>query len=209
MCESRCSSKEAHGNGPLAKTRIRAYFSAVKIIRNRPRPVLVSVARWNAAMTRPKSPHAKLQPSREHWWWRDRRLTQALDDNGKLAHFFYWKEKGRPSPDGKKWTPVQRRGIETALWLYEFDARISHKYLLAKPAHLLGSEQLSSLIALTYPMEAQERTSQTGARRRPFEWSWIEYFDMRSERKARRLRPAELDGMIAAMKFCMEYFLRG
>jgi hypothetical protein len=161
-------------------------------------------------MTRPKSPPAKLQPSREHWWWRDRRLKLALDGNRKLDHFFHWKVKGRPGPEGKKWTPVQRQAIETALWLYELDARISHKYLLAKPAHLLGPDQLASVIALTHPTTAPARTSPTGGRRRSFEWSWIEYFDKHGEKgKVRKLRPAELDRMIAAMKFCMEYFLRG
>ena len=161
-------------------------------------------------MTRLKSPHAKLRPSREHWWWRDRRLKPALAGNRKLDYFFHWKIKGRPSPDGRKWTPAQRQAVETALWLYELDVRISHKYLLAKPAHLLGPQQLVSVIALTQPTTVPARTSRTGRRRRSFEWSRIEYFDRhRDGGKDRKLRPAELERMIAAMKFCMGYFLSG
>ena len=150
-----------------------------------------------------------MQPSREHWWWRENRLKRALDGNRQLDHFFYWKVKGRKSPDGAKWTPAQRRGIETVLWLYELDARISHKYLFGKPAHLLAPEHLSSVVAFARPMHAFSPTLKADERRRPFAWAWIEYLDKRNDKKAPKLTRAEVNGIIAAMKYCLEYFLRG
>lgn len=149
-----------------------------------------------------------MRPSRQHWWWRENRLDRALNGNRQLDHFFYWKVRGRPSPLGTKWTPAQRREIETGLWLYEFDARISQKYLFGKPAHLLAPERLSSVVAFVHPMSASSPTSKTGDRRRPFSWAWIEYYDKRNDKKASTLTHAELNGIIAAMKYCLKYFLQ-
>ena len=151
----------------------------------------------------------KKQPGREHWWWRGNRLKRALNGNPQLDHFFYWKVKGRRSPDGTRWTPAQRRGIETVLWLYELDARVSHKYLLGNPAHLLAPEHLSSVVAFAQPMHAYSPKLKSGERHRPFAWVWIEYFDKRNDQKTPRLTRAELNGIIAGMKYCFEYFLRG
>ena len=148
----------------------------------------------------------KIAPSREHWWWRENRLNRALNENPQLDHFFFWRMKGRKAPAGVKWTPAQRREIETALWLYELDARISRKYLLGKPAHLLGPAHLSSVIAVARPTSA---SAPMVGRRRPFSWAWIEYLDKRNDKKAPKLTRAEMDGIIAAMKYCLEYFLHG
>ena len=146
-------------------------------------------------------------PSRTHWWWRKTRLKRALKDNRQLDHFFYWKAKGRKSPDGKKWTPAQRRGIEIALWLYELDARISGKYLFGQPAYLLPPAQLSSVVSLGRSAGAPTPQLESGGVRRSFKWTWIEYFDKRNETKASKLTRAELNGIIAAMKYCLAYFI--
>jgi hypothetical protein len=148
-------------------------------------------------------------PCREYWWWRENRLKGALNGNRQLDHFFYWKVKGRKSPDGTKWTSAQRRAIETAVWLYELDARISRKYLFGKPAHLLTPEHLTSAIAAAQPMHVSSQKVKTGQRRKPFAWAWIEYFDKRNDKKEPKLTRAELNGIIAAMKYCLEYFLHG
>ena len=150
-----------------------------------------------------------VQPGSDHWWWRPNRLRRALTENPRLDHFFYWKVKGRKSPDGTKWTPAQRRGIETVLWLYELEARISQKYLFGRPASLLAPEHVSSVVEFARPMNAAATAVNSDGKRRHFSWTWIEYFDQRNARRARKLKRAELNGIIAAMKFCMEYFLRG
>ena len=151
----------------------------------------------------------KVKPGRDHWWWRTNHLARALDKNRPLDHFFHWKVKGRKSPFGTKWTRAQQQEIETALWLYELDARISNKYLFGKPAHRLSRDELSSLVAIAPPSRAPSLAPKTGARRRPFAWVWIEYFDKRNDPRAPELTRAELNGIFAAMKHCMEYFLRG
>lgn len=151
---------------------------------------------------------SKGQPGREHWWWQRSRLKGALNGNPQLDRLFYWKIKGRKSPDGTKWTTAQRRNIETALWLYELDARISRKYLFGKPAHLLSPGHLSSVVAFVRPANASSTTSGTRPRRSPFAWVWIEYLDKRNDARASRLTRAEVAGVIAAMKYCLEYFLR-
>lgn len=150
----------------------------------------------------------KAQPGREHWWWRGSRLKDTLGGSPQLDRLFYWKIKGRKSPDGTKWTAAQRRNIEIALWLYELDARISRKYLFGDPAHLLSPEHLSSVVAFVRPTNASSPPLRTGKRRNPFAWVWIEYLDKRNAAKASRLTRTELAGIIAAMKYCLEYFLR-
>jgi hypothetical protein len=149
----------------------------------------------------------KVPPSRDHWWWRENRLKRALNGNPSLDHFFYWKVKGRKSPQGKHWTPAQRRGIETALWLYELDARISRKYLFGQPAHLLPPKPLSAVVEIAGWTNEPSLALKTRQRRRPFAWAWIESLDKRNNKKAPNLTRAELNGIIAAMKYCLEYFL--
>lgn len=149
----------------------------------------------------------KVRPGREHWWWRENRLPPALDANPELDHFFHWKVKGRKSPRGAVWTSVQRRTIETALWLYELDARVSHRFLFGKPVHLLAPEQLASVIGFAWPMHAPTPKPKSGPRSKDFAWAWIEYFDQRDEPNAPKLTRAELNGIIAAMKYCLGYFL--
>jgi hypothetical protein len=149
-----------------------------------------------------------MRPCPEHWWWRKSRLKRALDANPALDHFLHWKLKGRRSPDGIRWPAAQRREIEVALWLYELDARISSKYLFKKPAHLLTARQLASVVTFALPTnEPAEAGKKKRARR--FEWAWVEYFDRRTAKKSARLTRAQLNGIIAAMKFCLEHFSRG
>jgi hypothetical protein len=151
-----------------------------------------------------------VQPSRNQWWWREAHLKQALKGNRSLDHFFYWKLRGRKSPDATKWTPAQRRTIETALWLYELDARISRKYLFGKPVHALNAKQLASVIDFTPPTKVPAQAAKPDSRRRPFSWVWIEYFDKRNAlKKTAKLTRAEMNGIIAAMKFCLEHFTHG
>ena len=150
-----------------------------------------------------------VQPGREHWWWRPSHLKRALNGNRQLDYFLHWKVKGRKNPEGKKWTPAQRQAIETALWVYELDARISHKFLFRKPAHLLAPDHLSSVVGIARTMSAPPPAPKAGRRRRPFAWTWIEYFDKRDEKKSAKLTRAELNGIIAAMKYCLEYFIHG
>ena len=163
-------------------------------------------------MKKPKSPSRSerelVPPSRQHWWWREARLKRALKENPRLDQLFYWKLKGRKSPDGKKWTAEQRLSIETALWLYELDARISHKYLFGLPAHQLTARQLASVVSFAPFSPAQAAALKAGGPRRRFSWAWIEYFDKRGAKKAPKLTRAELNGIIAAMKFCLEYFIQ-
>jgi hypothetical protein len=149
----------------------------------------------------------KVRPGGQHWWWRKNRLKRALKENRRLDQLFFWKVKGRKSPDGAKWTAEQRRSIETALWLYELDARISHKYLFGRPAHLLTARQLASVVSFASLDPAQAPALKPGGRRRKFAWAWIEYFDKRGDQKAPKLTRAELNGIIAAMKFCLECFV--
>jgi hypothetical protein len=150
-----------------------------------------------------------VSPNREFWWWREDRLERALDENRQLDHFCYWKAKGRKSPDGKEWTLAQRLAIETAVWLYELDARITRKFLFGKPAHLLTPEQLSSVVAFARTMRVPSPIGKKLGKRRPFMWEWIEYFDKRNDKNASKLSSREVNGIIAAMKFCLEYFLHG
>ena len=147
-----------------------------------------------------------MRPSPEFWWWRKSRLKSTLNASPSLDHFFHWKVKGRRSPDGTKWTAARRREIELALWLYELDARVSHKYLFKKPAFLLTTKQLASVVTFALP---PSEPAQTG-KKRPgkFEWAWLEYFDRRNAKKSSRLTRAQLSGIIAAMKFCLEHFAR-
>jgi hypothetical protein len=155
----------------------------------------------------PRSERGKVPPGRDHWWWRESRLKRALKENRRLDQLLYWKVKGRKSPDGSKLTATQRRSIETALWLYELDARISHKYLFGQPAHLLSARQLSSVVSFAPLNPAQAPApKKTGSRRR-FSWAWIEHFDKRGDKQAPKLTRAELNGIIAAMKFCLESFV--
>lgn len=150
-----------------------------------------------------------MKPSREQWWWRHANLKQALEANRAFDRFFHWKVAKRKNPDGVVLRPAQRRAAETALWLYELDARISQKYLFGKPAHRLNAKQLASVIefALTTP-EPDAAQKKTSTRPRPV-WTWIEYFDRRNEKKGVRLTRTQQDGIIAAMKFCFEHFTRG
>lgn len=148
-------------------------------------------------------------PSRDHWWWQKTRLKPALLENPELDHYFHWKVKGRKSPRGAKWTPAQRQAIETALWLYELDARISRKYLFGKPAHLLSPAHLSSVVAISRPMKLSSPAAKTDGSKGSFDWAWIEYFDKRNDKKAPKLTRDELNGIIAAMNYCLEYFLHG
>jgi len=151
----------------------------------------------------------RIKPGRDHWWWRPGPLRRALAANPRLNHFFYWKVKGRKRPGGPKWTREQRRSIETSLWLYELDARISHKYLFKKPAHLLSPKNINSVVDFANPAHASRSLGTVPKRRRAFAWEWIEYFDRRDEKNARKLTRAELNGIIAAMKYCVEFFLHG
>ncbi len=150
-----------------------------------------------------------IKPSREQWWWRTSHLKRALEASPTLDHFFYWKVKGRKSPDGATWTREQRLAIETSLWLYELDARISHRYFFGKPAHLLSPEDTGSIVAFARPVSAPLPTLAHARRRRSFAWEWIEFFDKRDDKHAPELTRAELDAIIAAMKYCVEYFLHG
>jgi hypothetical protein len=151
----------------------------------------------------------KVKPGREHWWWQKSRLKRALKENRHLDHFFYWRVKGRKSPFGTKWTRAQRQAIETALWLYELDARISGKYLFGQPAYRLERDELFSVVTITHPSKAPSHSPKAGAPRRSFAWEWIEYFDKRDDKRAPKLTRSELNGMFAAMKHCMDYFLHG
>ena len=157
-----------------------------------------------AKSSRRATPSA-IPPSQARWWWREDRLKRALGENPHLDHFFYWKVKGRKCPAGTIWTPAQRRSIETGLWLYELDARISRKFLFGQPAHLLPAEHLNSVVEFVRPTSATAQPLPSAGKRRPFSWAWIEYLDKRNDRKA--LTRTELDGIIAAMKYCLEYFL--
>ena len=149
-----------------------------------------------------------MRPGREHWWWRENTLKRALNENRQLDHFFSWKAKGRSSPTGARWTPTQRREIETGLWLYELDARISRKYLFGRPAHLLAPERLSTVVAFAGPISGSAQTLKPSERRRPFSWAWIESYDKRNDTRGPKLTRAELNGIIAAMKYCLAHFLR-
>ncbi len=149
-----------------------------------------------------------MRPGREHWWWRENHLKHALKENPSLDQFFHWKVIGRASLNGAKWTHAQRRQIETGLWLYELDARISQKYLFEKPAHLLAPERLSSVVAFAGPISDVSPIAKPGGQRKPFSWAWIEACDKRNANKSTTLTRAELNGIIAAMKYCLEYFLR-
>jgi hypothetical protein len=152
----------------------------------------------------PRTEREKVRPSRQHWWWRATSLKRALKENRRLDQLLYWKVKGRRSPEEKKWTAEERRSLETALWLYELDARISHKYLFGQPVHLLTARQLTSVISFA-PLHAAPAAK--SGRRPYFSWAWIEYFDKRGTQKAPKLTRAELNGIIAAMKFCLECFV--
>jgi hypothetical protein len=151
---------------------------------------------------------SRAKPGRDHWWWRARRLQRALQENPRLDHFFSWKVKGRRSPSGPRWSPAQRLAIETSLWLYELDARISRRYLFGQPAHLLPPAKLDAVVAFASEAAAVRPATQPGRRRRTFRWEWIECFDRRDAKQAGKLTPAERNGIIAAMKYCVEYFLR-
>ena len=159
--------------------------------------------------TSPKTEGPKVKPGRDHWWWRASRLPRALNENPQLDHFVHWKIKGRKGPHGEKWTREQRRSIETSLWLYELDARVSRRYLFGKPAYLLSQKNLIALIAFTDPENPSGPTAAARQRRRSFAWEWIEFFDKRDGKKTAKLTRAELNGIIAAMKYCVEYFLHG
>lgn len=149
------------------------------------------------------------KPGRDHWWWRPSRLKRALEGNPQLDYYFHWKLKGRKSPRGVKWTRDQRLSIEISLWLYELDARISHRYLFRQPAYRLSAKNLDSVVDFANPAHAPLPTSAAERRRRAFSWAWIEFFDRRDEKKAKKLTRAELNGIIAAMKYCVEFFLHG
>ena len=151
----------------------------------------------------------KLKPGRDHWWWRPSHLKRALAENPKLDHFFYWKVKGRKSPSGARWTRAQRLSIETSVWLYELDARVSGRYLFGKPAYLLSPANTVAVVAFAAPENPSWPTVAAEQRRRAFAWEWIEFFDKRADKKSRKLTRAELNGIIAAMKYCVEYFLHG
>lgn len=101
----------------------------------------------------------------------------------------------------------QRLSIETSLWLYELDARISHRYLFGRPAYLLSPANIDAVVAFARPTSLSPSTAAVPKRRRPISWEWIEFFDKRDEKKSRKLTRAELNGIIAAMKYCVEYFL--
>ena len=148
-----------------------------------------------------------MRPGREHWWWRENTIKRALNGNRQLDHFFSWRIKGRSNPSGAKWTPAQRREIETGLWLYELDARISQKYLFGRPAHLLAPERLSSVVAFANPISRSAQALKTGEKRRTFSWAWIESYDKRNDPRGPTLTRAELNGIIAAMKYCLAHFL--
>ena len=169
-------------------------------------------AKFRLSMITPKTSRPrqgqKIIPGRDHWWWRPRRLQRALEGNSELDRFFHWKVPGRKSPDGRKWTREQRRSIETSLWLYELDARISRRYLFGKPAYLLSPENTAAVVAFADSGNSSWPMFATGKRRRSFAWEWIEFFDKRDERKVAKLTRAELNGIIAAMKYCVEYFVR-
>lgn len=154
-------------------------------------------------------PDAKpsLRPGRAQQWWRKENLAKALNGNPQLDRLFYWKVRGRKSPDGAIWTAQQRREIETGLWLYEFDARISQKYLFGKPAHLLPPERLSSVVAFAEPVSGAAVVYPADPRTQAFSWAWIEAYDKRSAKKSAKLTRAEENGIIAAMKFCLGHFL--
>lgn len=148
-----------------------------------------------------------LRPGRAQQWWRKENLAKALSGNPQLDRLFYWKVRGRKSPDGAVWTAQQRREIETGLWLYEFDARISQKYLFGRPAHLLPPERLSSVVAFAHPVSGAAAAYPADPRTQAFSWVWIEAYDKRSARKSAKLTRAEENGIIAAMKFCLGHFL--
>ena len=148
-----------------------------------------------------------LRPGRAHWWWRKDALAKALNGNPQLDHLFYWKVRGRKSPDGVRWPPQQRREIETGLWLYEFDARISQKYLFGKPAHLLPAERLSAVVAFAEPVSGSTPAIHGDERSTSFSWTWIEAYDKKTDKKAAKFTRAEENGIIAAMKFCLGHFL--
>ncbi len=149
-----------------------------------------------------------MQPCRASQWWQKARLVPALNASPQLDHLFYWKVRGRKSPDGAIWSPQQRREIETGLWLYEFDARISQRYLFGKPAHLLPPERLSSVVAFAEPVGGLAPAFPGDERSPSFAWGWIEAYDKRNEKKSAKLTRAEENGIIAAMKFCLDHFLK-
>jgi len=60
-------------------------------------------------------------------------------------------------------------------------------------------------VAFAQPMHAYSPKLKSGERHRPFAWVWIEYFDKRNDQKTPRLTRAELNGIIAGMKYCFEY----
>lgn len=157
----------------------------------------------------PRLRRSRVKPGRDHWWWRPAALRRALARNPRLDHFFYWKLKGRKGPHGEKWTREQRKLLETSLWLYELDARISRRYLFDQPVYLLPPKNLDSVVAFAAPTNAVRPPLGATKRHRPFAWQWIEFFDKRDEKKTAKLTRAELNGIIAAMKYCVEYFLHG
>lgn len=57
------------------------------------------------------------------------------------------------------------------------------------------------------PSDSAHALAVKPATRRRFAWAWIEHFDKRGEKKAPKLTRAELNGIIAAMKFCLESFV--
>lgn len=148
-----------------------------------------------------------LRPGRAHHWWRQASLVKALNRNAQLDHLLYWKVRGRKSPDGVVWSPQQRREIETGLWLYEFDARISRKYLFGKPAHLLPAERLASVVAFAEPVSGPAPVVPGDERSTSFSWRWIEAYDKRNAKTSAKLTRAEEAGIISAMKFCLGHFL--
>ncbi len=168
---------------------------------------IIQTLRMKKSKSSPRSDREKVRPGRQHWWWRENRLKRVLQENRRLDHFFHWKVKGRKGPGGTKWTADQRRAIETALWLYELDARVSHKYLFRQPAHLLTARQLGSVISFAALSPAPTPAPKNAGKQRRFSWAWIEYFDQREETRNPKLTRAELNGMIAAMKFCLESFV--
>lgn len=149
-----------------------------------------------------------MKPSREQWWWRPAALKRALKANPAFDRFFHWKVAGRKNPDGVALKPAQRRAAETALWLYELDARISRKYLFGKPAHRLKAKQLASVIEFALTAHEPDPAQKKSAKHRKPVWAWIEYFDVKNEKKHVRLTRTQQDGIIAAMKFCLEHFTR-